>query len=173
MFDGLDERHGRRGRAHIAVLLDREKYLVRVRARTFGDRLDDAQVGLVRHDQRDVVHRHAGAVHDIETGFAHALHRFAEYLLAVEVPAGLSELHAQIRVHGAHAAHPEDVAGIGVALQLLGDHARFVFRLLQHHRRGAVAEQHGHVAVIPVQVLRDQFDADDERVLDDAALDHG
>jgi len=43
------------------------------------------------------------------------------------------------------------VAGIGVALQLLGDHARFVFRLLQHHRRGAVAEQHGHVAVIPVK----------------------
>ena len=43
---------------------------------------------------------------------------------------------------------------------------------LQHHGRGTVAEQHGYIAVVPVHVLGDQFDADHQGVFDDAGLDH-
>ena len=122
-FHGLDQRDRRRGRTHVAVLLHGEKHLVGARARALGDGVDDAQIRLMRHDQCDVVHGHAGAAHHIEAGLAHALHGLAEDFLTVEVPAGLPELHAQVGVHGAHAAHPQDVPRIGVALEFLGDDA--------------------------------------------------
>ena len=126
----------------------------------------------MRHDQCDVVNGHAGAAHDVEAGLAHALHRLAKDFLAVEIPSSLSELHAQIGVHGAHAAHAQDLPRVCVTLQLLGDDTGFLLRRLQHHGCRAVAEQHGHISVVPVHVLGNQFHTYHQRILDDAALDH-
>ena len=69
----------------------------------------------------------------------------------------------------------EDVAEGAVAVQMGGEQGRGgVVNLgrAQHHRAGAVAEQHAGAAIVPVEDTRVHFRTDDERGADLAGADH-
>ncbi len=77
----------------------------------------------------------------------HRDHRALEDLLAVEIPRRVAEHDAVVGVGGPHAAHAQDAAHVGVAAELLADQPFLAVGRLQHHGRGAVAEQHRDAAV--------------------------
>ena len=170
-FKGFHQCHRRGGRAHIAVLVDGEEYLVHRRARALGDGFDDTQIGLVRHDDFHFVDRHAGLFHDIETALAHAGDRLLEYLLSVKIPARIAEVHADVGIERALAAHAQGLAGIGKALQFLRDDTFLVFSGFKHAGGGAVAKQDGYIAILPVHEFGYVFNTDHQHFLRRARLD--
>src|SRR6202008_3486452 len=99
--------------------------------------------------QLDLGRGEAGTAQRLFAGARHALHRTFEDLLALELPAGHAIENAAIGVTATHALHPERLARVGVAAELLREQALLLVGRLQDDRGSAVAEQHRHVPVAP------------------------
>ena len=122
-----------------------------VDAEAIACRLDDADVGLVRDHQLDVVGGDAGVLQRLRGRVDHDAHGAAEDLLALHVdePADLGPQQA-----------PERTVGVEIpGQQLAGTLDRF-----EHDSAGAVAEQHGGVAVVPVGDPRQRVGADQQHL---------
>src|SRR5579862_3150782 len=85
LLQRLIERDRHRCRGGVAVLLDVGEYLLGRQAETFRDRIDDAQIGLMRHDQIHVAEGDAGARGDIPRDLFHALDCDLEQLRPLHV----------------------------------------------------------------------------------------
>ena len=170
-FQRFDERHGRGGRAHVSVLVNVEKYLVHRRAHPFGNRFENAQIRLVRHDDFHIINRHTSLRQDLDAGIAHAGDGLDENFLAVEIPARVARQRSDVGVDRAHAAHAQGLAGIGEAFQLLRDDAGLMFRGFKDARGGTVAKQNRHIAILPVHEFGNVFHADDQHLLCRARFD--
>jgi hypothetical protein len=129
---------------------------------TIGDRVEDAQVGLVRHDERDILKAHAGPLGHLERHVSHRAHRDLEQLRPLHLDRVAGRAPHLLVERGAHAggSHREHVPVLARRAQQAREHSARP-RLGNHHRRpGAVAEQHGDRAIVPVDHGRKRVDAD-------------
>ena len=98
---------------------------------------DDPHVGLVGHEQRDVVDADAGLLERPLGGVDHDPHGPAEHLLAVHLD-GAADLGV------------EDVAQRAVGAEVEPEHPARAVAALEHDGAGAVTEEDGGAAVLPV-----------------------
>ena len=104
--------------------------------------IHDAQVGLVRNHDVDVVGLVTLGRKHISTGAGHAEHRALENFLALENPRGRAIEPAGVAVAATHALDDECVARVAVAAELLAEQALDLVRGLEHDGGTAVTEQH-------------------------------
>jgi hypothetical protein len=135
-----------------------------------GNRLDDPQVRLVRNHQIDVGASDPRPPHDPFARLAHPPDRAFEDGLAVEVPDGVAKGDVEARIAAADSAHAKHLARVRVAPEYRADDAQFLIAGLDHDGRRSISKQHGDVAIVPVQVSRNQLDAYDYRGSDRAVL---
>src|SRR5581483_98738 len=156
---GLTEcnRDRRRRRVAVAMNIAVEQRLWHVQAA--GRRTDDALVGLMRHDQRDVSHRQPGVCNDLTHTLVDDMggetkHFAAIHMQFVECPA--------FRDAGiAHRRDAEQVCAGTVRAKHTRQQATWLVAALQDHRACAIAKQDTRRAIIPVQHPRVHFGADD------------
>ena len=99
----------------------------------------------------DVIGAEAGALQHILAGAAHAVDGLLEDLLTLELPLGGTVQAALMRVGAADAVDTQDLAGLAVAAEFLDLQTLVAVGGLQHDGGSAIAEQHGDIAVVPVQ----------------------
>ena len=165
----LVERERHRRRAGVAVLLDVGEHLVHRHLEALGDAADDAQVGLVRHHQIDVVGGHAHLRQHLFAGLRHATDGVAEDLAAVHddvvVLAALEALGGRPALR----MPPTSSLRMSIWLPSVPQAAASscgLGRVGGDHRGGRrVAEQHAGVAVAPVHDLGQHLDADHQDAL--------
>jgi trehalose synthase len=175
LVDGVLERERDRGGRGVAEPLEIDDDGALVEAEAVGGGLDDAAVGLVRHEQahvprgQTVVVEHAPG--DL-LGLAHGeLEHGGAVLLHVVQP--LIDRLVRGRPEAAAGGHLQGRAAAAVDLVREAEDVRIVVsRRRQHHRAGAVAEEHARGAVLVVDDARHDVGADDERAVVRAARDH-
>ena len=175
LLDGVLERERNRGGRGVAVLLEIDDDGALVEAEAVGGGLDDAAVGLVRHEEAHVLRLHAVLVEHAARdllGLADGELEHGGAVLLHVVQALLDGL-ARGRPEAAAGGHLQGRAAAAVDLVREAQDVRLVVgRRRQHHRAGAVAEQHAGGAVLVVDDARHDVGADDERVVVRAARDH-
>ena len=126
--------------------------------------VDDALVGLVRHEPVDVGGGIAGGAERILDHVGDHRHRVLEHR---------SPFHAQV-ADGLRRGRPAIDVELGlvpaVGAQMRGQHAAIVAAAglllrLHHDGAGAVAEQHAGGAVVPIEDARERLRADHQRAL--------
>jgi len=142
-------------------------------SRALRNRLDDPQVGLVRHDEVDVFRGEMSRLQHVRAGSGHSKHGALEDFLPLENPVRVAVHAGVIRVARAHAFHDQRLPGVAVTAQPLGKQAFLAIGRLEHDGGAAIAEQHGHAAVVPVHEGADQLAAEHQRVAHYARTDHG
>ena len=112
-------------------------------------RVDDADVGLVGDDQGEVVDGDAGPLEGPQRRVDHRAHGPAEHLLAVH-------LDEAADVGG------EQVAGRPVGVEVEAEQVARAVGGLEHDRAGAVGEEDGRAAVVPVDDAAHGLGADEQ-----------
>jgi len=125
---------------------------------------------LVRHDQVDVVRRHAALLEHGLAGVSHPLHGPPEDLLAVEVPLRVAERHAAVGIGAPHTAHAQALPRVRIAPELLTQEPFLAVGGLQHGGRASVAKEHRDPTIVPVHVGRDELHANHQRAFHGAGI---
>ena len=131
---------------------------------TLGRRLDDAQVGLVRDQPVQLVAIQAVRAQGFVDHRIQRLHRMLEDLVA-----GHQHAHAGVLLLGLEADRdthriPQQFLLAAVGVHVGAEDAGLRIGL-EHHRAGAVAEQHAGAAIVPVQHPGQGLGADHQRGL--------
>ena len=149
--DCVVERHRYRRSRGVAMVGDVEDDLLHRHAESITGRLNDPEVGLVRHDQVDIVDAEARLVEGSTHRALHAAHGMFEDRLALEMKpvdgriSGAVELASASERGGHHR-----LAGLAVSTEIVGEHARAVGARFIDHRTGTVAEKDAVVSVVVV-----------------------
>src|SRR5450756_313754 len=136
--------------------------------------LDDADVGLVRHEQVDVFHGQPGVAEHLLARADHRARGELEDLAARHVHGVLVQAHRLVarRLAAAAGRHVEIRRAAAVVAQVEAEDAAVVGGL-HEHGAGAVAEEHAGAAVLPVDHLAEHLGADNEDVLVDVGRNEG
>src|SRR5450830_2129599 len=136
--------------------------------------LDDADVGLVRHEQVDVCHGQPGVAEHLLARDDHRARGELEDLAARHVHGVLVQAHRLVarRLAAAAGRHVEIRRAAAVVAQVEAEDAAVVGGL-HEHGASAVAEEHAGAAVLPVDHLAEHLGADNEDVLVDVGRDEG
>ncbi len=132
-----------------------------------GHRVEDALIGLVGHDQRDLLESPIRLPQEVDGDVAHPLHRLLEDLATVHdqpaVKAGGRDLDGERQPRTAR-FETEDVGPAAVGPRRRCEHADRVVTRADDGGPCRVAEQHAGVAVLPVHQTGDELDGHDENV---------
>src|SRR5690606_28423604 len=170
------ERHRDRGTGGVAVFGNRHNELFEGDADAFADGLEDAFVGLVGHDPRDVVGRESVAAHGVLDLVGEGDHGAFENRAAVHLQIKILEVAAVgagQQSAGAAAGTLDRLEHVGVAGEGHAVQAVSAGRAGEDGRAGAVAEEEGGLVVVGDGDAREQFGGDDDDFFGGAAADEG
>ena len=137
VVERVDEGQRDRGRRRVAGVVQHRRGALHRDAEALAGGLDDADVGLVGNDQRDVVGRDAGVRHRLLTRVDHDAHGPAEHL---------SPVHLQVAAD----LGVEEALGGAVGVEVPPEELAGAVHPLEHDGARAVGEEDGGVAVLPV-----------------------
>lgn len=172
---GVRERQRDRARSRVAVLVQIDDHLRRIELEPLGGGFDDSAVRLVRDEQIDVGRRQLVTFEQAAADLLVFLDRELEHGRAVLFDVVQPAFHGLVRRrHPASAGgHAERRAAVAIDLvQEVDDVGLAVGGRRQHHRPGAVSEQHAGRAIGEVDDARHHIGPDRERVLNRAGPDH-
>ena len=136
-------------------MLHRQNDALRRNAHALRRGVDDAHVGLVRHEPVDVAALQTVVLERLAADVIQCAHRETKDCLAVHV----HERAALDRATMQRARHAQDVAVLAVGMQVRRQDAGRR-RPFQHHGARAVTEQHAGAPVAPVEQPREHLRAD-------------
>lgn len=102
----------------------------------------------------------------------HALHGAFENLLSFKLPPHDTVEHTSVRVGAAHSLYSQSLACVGITSEFFGKETFLTLGGFEHHRRGAVAKQHGDIAIGPIHPRRRELRANDQRGSHHASANH-
>ena len=167
----IGQRQRDRGRRGVAVAIDRDHHFFRSDAELVRGTVDDALIGLVRHEPIDIGSGVARRLEGIFDDVGDHRHGVLEHLAALHAQMAdcLGRRWPTIDIKlGLVAAVRPQMAGQDAPIALF---ARLQLPL-HHHGAGAVAEQHAGGAVAPVQNAREGLSADHQGTLGGARFQH-